>query len=103
MFSRLAVPSIVSPTTAETRPSVGERPLRILSETGPLVQVLVHTPGDEVALVSPENKDELLFDDLIFPDVAREEHQTMVALFAKIVGGNGAVLQFADLLRETFH
>ncbi len=83
-------------------PAAAARPLRVTSETAPLAQVVVHTPGDEVALVSPENKDELLFDDLIFPDVAREEHQTMVALFAKIVGGNGGVLQFADLLRETF-
>ena len=95
------------PTTAPAEtsalPTAGAKPLRVHSETAPLVQVIVHTPGDEVALVSPENKDELLFDDLIFPDVAREEHQTMVALFAKIVGGNGGVLQFADLLRETFH
>ena len=49
-------------------------------QTAPLRDVIVHTPGEEVGLVSPENKDELLFDDLIFPDVARDEHQTMVAL-----------------------
>jgi arginine deiminase len=92
----------VQTASDEPAAAAGSHPLRVVSETGALEQVIVHTPGDEVALVSPENKDELLFDDLIFPDVAREEHQTMVALFAKIVGGNGGVLQFADLLRETF-
>ncbi len=92
----------VAPAPADGRPAPAERPLRVTSETAPLRQVVVHTPGEEVALVSPENKDELLFDDLIFPDVAREEHAVMCALFGKLVGEGGAVLQFADLLRETF-
>jgi len=77
-------------------------PLAVHSETAPLRQVVVHTPGDEVALVSPENKDELLFDDLLFPDVARSEHETMCALFEKIIRKPDAVLQFSDLVREAF-
>lgn len=95
------VPS-TTPAPFRTVPRAADRPLGVFSETAPLRDVVVHTPGDEVGLVSPENKDELLFDDLIFPDVAREEHRVMVALFAKIVGDSGEVIQFADLLRETF-
>lgn len=77
-------------------------PLQITSETAPLRQVVVHTPGPEMALVSPANKDDLLFDDLLFLDEAREEHATLVRLFEATVGGPDAVLQLADLLREVF-
>lgn len=77
-------------------------PLQITSETAPLRQVVVHTPGEEMALVSPANKDALLFDDILFVDEAREEHATMLRLFRAVVGGDEAVLQIGDLLRETF-
>jgi arginine deiminase len=76
--------------------------LHVASETAPLRQVVVHTPGDEMALVSPANKDALLFDDILFLDQAREEHAAMVRLFEKVVGAEGAVLQLAALIRETF-
>lgn len=74
----------------------------VTSETAPLRQVLVHTPGEELALVSPKNKDELLFDDLLFPENAQEEHRTMCALFRMIVGEDDAVVQLSDVLKETF-
>ncbi|MEM1054478.1 MAG: arginine deiminase family protein [Bacteroidota bacterium] len=77
-------------------------PLHVSSETGPLRQVLVHTPGEEMALVSPENKDELLFDDILFADEARDEHEVMTRLFRRVVGHEDAVLQLSDLVREAF-
>ncbi len=55
-----------------------------------------------MALVSPENKDALLFDDILDLSVAREEHQVMCRLFEKIVGAPDAVLQLSQLLREAF-
>lgn len=81
-----------------------ERQLRldITSETGLLEQVLVHTPGVEMELVLPENRLELLFDDILFVGQAREEHQLMSDVFSKIVGRPDTVLQIADLLREVF-
>ena len=86
--------------------AVAAPPLCVTSETAPLRQVVVHTPGEEMALVSPENKDALLFDDLLFVEEAREEHATLVRLFEAAVGPagveGGAVLQLADLLRESF-
>ncbi|MDT0631038.1 arginine deiminase family protein [Rubrivirga litoralis] len=81
-------------------------PLQVSSETAPLRQVVVHTPGEEMALVAPGNKDELLFDDLLFVEEAREEHATLVRLFEAAIGDagaeGGAVLQLSDLLREAF-
>ena len=86
--------------------AVAAPPLSVTSETARLRQVVVHTPGEEMALVSPENKDALLFDDLLFVEEAREEHATLLRLFEAAVGPSdlpgGAVLQLSALLREAF-
>ena len=77
-------------------------PFSVTSEIAPLRQVIVHTPGEEMALVSPSNKDDLLFDDILFAEEAREEHAVMAALFRRIVGHDDAVLQLSELVREAF-
>ncbi|WP_412069692.1 arginine deiminase family protein [Rubrivirga sp. IMCC43871] len=77
-------------------------PFHIASETAPLRQVVVHTPGEEMGLVSPDNAEDLLFDDILFVEEAREEHATLIRLFQAIVGKDDAVLQVTDLLREAF-
>src|SRR5690606_26483976 len=48
------------------------------------------------------NKDDLLFDDILFLDVAREEHEMLCRLFEKIIGKPDAVLQLSTLVREAF-
>src|SRR5690625_8003030 len=53
-------------------------------------------------LVSPYNRLDLLFDDILFLSEARREHQLMCRVFEKAVGSNGAVLQVSDLLRDVF-
>lgn len=75
----------------------------ITSEANLLQQVIVHTPGHEMELVSPENRVDLLFDDILFLGQARKEHQLMCELFRKIVGRDDAVLQLSELLLEAFH
>ncbi|MDX1440051.1 MAG: arginine deiminase family protein [Rubricoccaceae bacterium] len=75
---------------------------QITSEIGRLQQVIVHTPGEEMALVSPENKDALLFDDILDLDDARNEHDILCRLFRAIVGESASVLQLGQLLREAF-
>lgn len=77
-------------------------PLHISSEINPLRQVVVHTPGEEMRLVSPENKLDLLFDDILFTDRAQQEHAVMCQLFRSVVDEPDAVLQIGDLLREAF-
>jgi arginine deiminase len=53
-------------------------------------------------LVLPENRLDLLFDDILFVGHARQEHESMCDVFRKIVGRDDAVLQITDLLRHTF-
>lgn len=84
--------------TAETAVA----PFQVTSETAPLRQVVVHTPGDEMALVSPANAEALLFDDILFVEEACEEHAMLVRLFQAAVGHDDVVLQVTDLLREAF-
>ncbi len=91
MSEVIAAPPEISPST-----------VHVASETAKLRQVIVHTPGDEMDLVSPENKDALLFDDILDLSVARSEHIVLCELFEKMVGKQDAVLQLSQLLRETF-
>ena len=74
----------------------------IPAEAHLLEQVIVHTPGQEMELVSPDNRAELLFDDILFVGHARKEHLLMCSVFEKIVGRPDTVLQISDLLLETF-
>jgi arginine deiminase len=71
--------------------------LGITSEIGPLRKVLVHRPGVEVARITPDNREALLFDDLLWVERAREEHDRFTAMLRT----HGAeVLYFEDLLAD---
>jgi len=74
----------------------------IPAEAHLLEQVIVHTPGQEMELVSPDNRADLLFDDILFVGHAREEHNLMCSVFEKIVSRPDTVLQINDLLLEAF-
>ncbi len=74
----------------------------IPAEAHLLEQVIVHTPGQEMELVAPDNRAELLFDDILFVGHARKEHLLMCSVFEKIVGRPDTVLQIRDLLLEAF-
>lgn len=90
----------------KTAPDVREKEgfdLRITSETAALRRVIVHTPGAEMNMVSPETRMDLLFDDILFVGQARQEHLLMCSVFEKVIGRSGGVLQIGDLLREAFH
>ncbi len=49
--------------------------LQVHSEVGRLRRVLLHEPGDEVDRMVPSMMEELLFDDILFGERAREEHR----------------------------
>jgi len=74
----------------------------IPSETDRLKKVIVHTPGREVSLVNPNLKEELLFDDIIFENDAREEHIDMLKIFEVAMPDDGEVIEVLDLARECF-
>ncbi len=74
--------------------------LNVTSETGRLQGVIVHTPGNEVSLVNPEHKDELLFDDIIFEEDARQEHLDMLDIFKAAMPADGKIYEITDLFLE---
>lgn len=68
------------------------------SEIGKLKQVIVHRPGREMLRLTPQNKDHLLFDDILWLDKAQEEHDR----FTSILRERGAeVLYLEELLAQT--
>jgi len=72
--------------------------LGVHSEVGTLRQAIVHRPGLELSRLTPDNIEELLFDDILWAERAREEHDR----FAGALRDHGVTVhQFADLLSET--
>ena len=72
-------------------------PIHVYSETGPLKKVLLHRPGRELEHLSPETMEELLFEDIPYPEQARKEHDG----FAAMLRENGVeVLYLEDLTAE---
>ncbi|WP_420734395.1 arginine deiminase [Brevibacterium luteolum] len=71
--------------------------LNVSSEVGRLREVIVHRPGLELERLTPTNKDDLLFDDVLWVRHARQEHDAFVdALRAESI----TVHIFDELLRE---
>ncbi len=52
------------------------------SEIGELQRVLVHRPGRELERITPSNRDELLFDDILWTERAQEEHDAFTEVLA---------------------
>ncbi len=74
-----------------------KRKINIYSEIGNLKTVLIHRPGEEIENLIPEYLERLLFDDIPFLKVARQEHDN----FARILQGNGVeTLYLEDLAAE---
>lgn len=72
-------------------------PIQVHSEIGRLRRVLVHRPGREIDRMVPSMMESLLFDDILFGDDAREEHEA----FRRVLEIAGAeVLDPQDLLAE---
>src|SRR4051794_8605482 len=67
------------------------------SEVGRLREVMVHRPGLELDRLTPANASGLLFDDVMWADRAREEHDAFVAL---LESRGVRVHHFATLLAE---
>ncbi|NJP65745.1 arginine deiminase [Streptomyces spiramenti] len=68
------------------------------SEVGRLRRVVLHRPGLELKRLTPSNKDDLLFDDVLWVRRAQQEHDT----FAAVLRERGvAVHLFQDLLIES--
>lgn len=71
--------------------------LQIKSEIGRLRQVLMHEPGLEVDQMIPSMMEELLFDDILYGERAREEHRRFRRILQML---SIEVFEAQDLLRE---
>jgi arginine deiminase len=71
--------------------------LGVHSEVGRLRQVVLHRPGLELERLTPATVHELLFEDVLWAERAREEHDA----FADVLGERGIVAHlFSTLLAE---
>jgi arginine deiminase len=73
--------------------------LNVTSEIGRLQSVLVHLPGREIDLMIPPMMNQLLFDDILYGQVAREEHRRFQQLIRFVAD---EVFDLQDLLEEVF-
>lgn len=71
-------------------------PVRVTSEIGSLQSVLVHTPGPELLAVTPANRADYLYDDIIDVEIAQSEHRRFVAILERFAEVN----YVSDLLAE---
>src|SRR6266545_5020400 len=70
--------------------------VHVTSEIGPVRAVLVHTPGKELVAVTPGNREDYLYDDIIDLESAQREHRRLVAVLERF----GEVYEVRDLLTE---
>ena len=70
--------------------------VHVTSEIGALRSVLVHTPGNELMAVTPENRADYLYDDIIDLDLAQREHRRFVTVLERFA----EVHEVRDLLTE---
>ncbi len=83
--------------TADTPRPAGAPQLYVGSEVGVLRRVVLHRPDLELSRLTPANKDELLFDDVLWVKRARQEHDA----FADALSERGVeVLYLHELLGE---
>jgi arginine deiminase len=72
-----------------------DKKLYVGSEIGKLRRVLLHRPGLELSRLTIDNKDELLFDDILWVEEAQKEHDA----FADLLRDNGVeVVYFRNCL-----
>ena len=72
--------------------------LHVDSEVGRLRRVIVHRPDFELKRLTPSNKDELLFDEVLWVERAKQEHDRFTETLRDL---DVNVIHFDDLLRET--
>jgi len=53
--------------------------INVTSEIGKLKKIMLHRPGNELLLLTPDSLQELLFDDIPFLKIAQKEHDAFAA------------------------
>lgn len=77
---------------------MGNSEIEVYSEIGTLKKVMLHRPGRELENLMPEYIERLLFDDIPYLEIARQEHDA----FAEILRKNGVeVVYLEDMVAES--
>jgi arginine deiminase len=71
-------------------------PVHVTSEIGRLRSVLVHLPGPELLAVTPDTREDYLYDDIIDLENAQKEHRRLAAILERFT----TVLSVRDLLAD---
>jgi arginine deiminase len=71
-------------------------PVHVSSEIGRLRSVLVHLPGPELLAVTPDTREDFLYDDIIDLENAQKEHRRLVAILERFT----TVLSVRELLAD---
>src|SRR6476619_4841726 len=74
-------------------------PVHVTSEIGELQSVLVHTPGRELEAVTPGNREDYLYDDIIDLEIAQREHRQFVSVLKRFARDH----YVRDLLTAVLH
>ena len=75
---------------------MSDQRVRVTSEIGALRSVICHTPGEELLAVTPNTKDDFLYDDIIDLESARYEHNQFKAILSRFTD----VHEVRDLLGD---
>jgi arginine deiminase len=76
--------------------------LMVNSEIGELKQVIIHRPDEGLSRISPKKAEELLFDDIIYLDLMREEHDVFRKILYAFIGKKN-VLDIDKLLIDSLN
>ncbi|MGI9625309.1 MAG: arginine deiminase [Longimicrobiales bacterium] len=79
---------------------MSEKTLGVHSEVGPLRRVLLHRPDLSLRRLTPANRHDLLFDDVLWVDKARDDHDEFRA---KLEGRGIEVLLLEELLTDVLN
>ena len=74
-----------------------KQPIQLTSEIGRLNAVIIHTPGQEVENMTPENTEKALYSDILNLPISQKEHAHFEAVLSKV----SKVYQLKTLLTET--
>ena len=83
----------VTPAPASAR-------VRVTSEIGPLRAVICHTPGAELLAVTPSNREQYLYDDIIDLEQARKEHHRFRAVLSRFAQVHEVRQLLQDIIDE---
>ncbi len=70
--------------------------VRVCSEVGVLEKVVIHSPGKEIEVMTPETANEVLYNDILTLPVVAEDHKGLKGVLKKVT----RVYELKDLLKD---